>query len=100
MKKKKTKQNSWTFEVKVITEYIIILVVGVLLAGILGGDGFWEQELQKMGSQIIPLFAWMVLTPIGLILLRRHVFYWSKSAKQFDKEKAEHKQRMKDYNAC
>ncbi len=96
----KHEKETWTWELKLILNYIAIIVVGCVLAGLLGGKGFWENELVNMrepGSFAIVCFAWIVAIPIGGILLRRYFFCWSPQAKRYDREKAEHRERMKRY---
>ena len=96
----KHKKETWAWELKLMTHYIAIIVGGCILAGIIGGKGFWESEIVNMGEQLpATLFClvWLMLVPVGGILLRRYIFCWSRQAKQFTQEKAEHEERMKKY---
>ena len=96
----KHEKETWTWELKLITQYILIIVVGLVLAGILGGEGFWESELANMGEQLpstLFCLAWIIIVPISGLLLRRYFFCWSQQAKRFNREKVEHKERMKKY---
>lgn len=96
----KHEKETWAWEVKLMLTYIGILAGGFILAGMLGGEGFWRSEFAKMKEQSLSalfLLSWIVVLPIGGIMLRRYYFCWSKQANQFEREKAEHEERMKKY---
>ena len=96
----KHEKETWTWELRLVLTYVSIIVIGCVLAGIIGGKCLWENEIVNMKEQLpfIPLYlAWLVAIPVGGILLRRYCFCWSKQAKQFDREKRGHQKRMKKY---
>ncbi len=96
----KHEKETWAWEIKLMVHYVLIIVVGCVLAGILGGEGFWESEISNMKERFpATLFclAWLIVIPVGGILLRRYVFCWSAQAKRFDREKREHRERMRKY---
>ena len=97
----KHKKETWAWELELMFHYVLIIIAGCVLAGILGGKGFWESEIANMKEQLpATLFclAWLVGIPISGLLLRRYFFCWSGQAKRFSREKQEHRERMKKYD--
>ena len=93
-------KETWSWEIKLMVHYVGIIAVGCVLAGLIAGKGFWQSEIANMKEQLpltILCLSWLIVIPVGGILLRRYVFCWSSQAKRFVSEKKEHEERMKRY---
>jgi len=84
--------KGWGFEIKLMFNYLLVIVIGLAVSGILMGgfeDFVPKNKVDKL--TVVGLISFLIGWPIILIFLRRNICYF------FEKQIDEHVERRKKY---